>query len=184
MYFMFLFGFIFLIILNKSLLKCKNYLEFKFKSDNMKKFIVSRRDLSEFGMDYYLTLCRYIIIKKQLAREVYIIDITGREIVDIKFINNGNQVYVSCILKDAYESNELDNVTYDEVLDLLNFMIKDGVREGIIFTNSYIEKDALNFIEELKKNSDKYKIDIIDGYEIIKYARLRNENVDREVNYA
>ena len=182
MYFMLMCGFIFIVVINKVLIKLKSYLENKFKLENMKKFIVSRKDLSEFGMDYYLTLCKYIIIQKKLAREVYIIDITGREIVDIKFINNGNQVYASCLLKDTFDSEDLENVNYDEVMDLLNFMIKDGVKEGIIFTNSYVDKEALELINSLNKNSDKYKINLIDGYEIIKYARLRNENV--EVNYA
>lgn len=184
MFFTVLSGFIFLVILNKVLLKFKKYLEDKFKLESMKKFIVSRKDLAEFGMDYYLTLCKYIIIEKKLAREVYIIDITGREIVDIKFISNGNQVYASCLLKDTYDTEELENVTYDEVLDLVNFMVKDGVNQGIIFTNSYFDKDAIKFIEDLNKNSEKYKIDIIDGYEIIKYARVRNENFNKEAKYA
>ena len=176
---------IFLIVLNKILLAVKKHLETKFKLNRMSNTIISRKDLLEFGMDYYLTLCRYIIIEKKLSKEVYIQDITGREIIDIKFINEGNQVYVSCILKEILESGEFEDVTYDEVLDLLNFMIKDNIRKGIIFTNSFIEKEALEFIENLNKNSDKYEIELIDGYEIIKFARKRNEKFEEEViNYA
>ena len=64
-------------------------------------------------------------------------------------------------------------------------MIKDNIRKGIIFTNSFIEKEALEFIENLNKNSDKYEIELIDGYEIIKFARKRNEKFEEEViNYA
>lgn len=172
----------FFIILNKILLYIKKNLERKVKLNGMKNSIITRKDLLEFGMDYYLTLCKYIIIDKKISKEVYIQDITGREIVDIKFVDNDkNQVYVSCILKDILDSNDFENVTYSEVMDLLNFMIKDDVNNGIIFTNSYIEDEALCFIESLNENSKKYKIELIDGYEIIKFARKRNGKFEGEI---
>lgn len=172
----------FFIILNKLLVSFKKSLECKLRLNSMMTSIITRRDLLDFGMDYYLTLCKYIIIDKKISKEVYIQDITGREIVDIKFVdNNGKQVYVSCILKDTLESGDFENVTYNEVLDLLNFMIKDDVNKGIIFTNSYIEEDALNFIENLNKNSEKYKMELIDGYEVIKFARKRNGKLGGDV---
>lgn len=170
------------IVLNKILLSIRKKLEVNAKLNTMKTSIITRKDLLEFGMDYYLTLCKYIIIDKKLSKEVYIQDITGREIVDIKFIDNKEkQVYASCILKDFLDSGDFENVTHKEVMDLLNFMIKDGVNKGIIFTNSYIEDDALCFLENLNRNSEKYKIELIDGYEIIKFARKRNENFWEEV---
>lgn len=165
----------FFMILNKLLVSFRKNLECKLRLNSMMTSIITRRDLLDFGMDYYLTLCKYIIIDKKISKEVYIQDITGREIVDIKFVDNDEkQVYVSCILKDTLESGDFENVTYSDVLDLLNFMIKDDVNKGIIFTNSYIEEDALNFIEDLNKNSKKYKMELIDGYEVIKFARKRN----------
>ncbi len=172
------------VLLNKILVYIKKMLEHKIRTKSMKYPLVNRKDLLEFGMDYYLNLCKYVIIQKQLSKQVEIQDITGREIVDIKFINEGKQVYSSCILKDYLDEEGFEGVTYGEVLDLMNFMIKDNVNKGIIFTNSYFDKDALNFIEDLNKNSKKYQIEIIDGYEMIKYARLKNENIDMEVVYA
>ena len=42
----------------------------------------------------------------------------------------------------------------------------------------------LILMNDLNKNSKKYKIEIIDGYEIIKYARLRNEKSEGGFIYA
>lgn len=172
------------VLLNKILIYIKKMLEHKLKIKSMKYPLVNRKDLLEFGMDYYLNLCKYVIIQKQLSKQVEIQDITGREIVDIKFINQGEQVYSSCILKDFVDPEGFEGVTYSEVLDLMNFMIKDNVNRGIIFTNSHFDEDALSFISDLNKNSKKYNIEIVDGYEMIKYARLKNENIDTEVIYA
>ncbi len=172
------------VIFNKILIYVRKMLENKFKIRNMEDSIINRQDLVEFGMDYYLNLCKYIIIQKNLSKEVQIQDITGREIVDIKFTNMGNQVYSSCILKDFVDSNTPEGVSYSEVLDLMNFMIKDNVTHGLIFSNSDFDEDALNYINDLNKNSKKYKIEIIDGYEIIKYARLRNEKSEGGFIYA
>ncbi len=175
---------IILALLNKILIILKKYLEKKTKTYNMYNSILTRKDLLDFGMDYYLTLCKYIILEKGLSKEVYIQDTTGREIVDIKFINEENDVYVSCILKDILEKDEFEKVTYDEVMDLLSCMIKDNVSRGIIFHNSDMDRKASDFINSLNKNSQRYRIDIIDGYEIIKFGRKRNERAEGEINYA
>lgn len=151
----------------------------------MKKSIITRMDILKFGMDYYLKLCEYIIINKGISDEVYIQDITGKEIIDIKFINKDKEkVYASCILKDMYDGIEFENVTYQEIINLLNFMIKDNVSKGIIFINSCIEDKGLKFINDLNENSGRFKIDVIDGYEIIKFARRRNEKLNEVIDCA
>ncbi len=176
---------IFVVVLNKFLNIVRKNVEVKFKIESISNSIISRKDLVELGMDYYLTLCRYIIIKKGMSKEVYIQDITGREIVDIKFTDvSGKEVYASCILKEVSSGEDLDYVTYNEVLDLLSFMIKDNVHKGIVFTNFDIEDSAVKFIENLNKFSKKYRIEVVDGYEIIKFARKRNENLEEKFKYA
>lgn len=176
---------IIILVLNKFLSIVRKNMEIKSRVDSISDSIISRKDLVELGMDYYLTLCKYIIIKKGISKEVYIQDITGREIVDIKFTDIQNrEVYVSCLLKDFSNEGEFDSATYDEILDLLSFMIKDDINKGIIFCNSSVENKAIEFIKNLNKNSKKYNIEIIDGYEIIKFARRRNESTEERFKYA
>ena len=63
-------------------------------------------------------------------------------------------------------------------------MIKDNVNRGIIFVNSDLIEDASKFINDINLNSNKYKIDIVSGYDIIKFARKRNEEYNKELLYA
>ncbi|AID44270.1 hypothetical protein SFBM_0329 [Candidatus Arthromitus sp. SFB-mouse-Japan] len=170
--------------INKFLIFIRIRIETKFKNNFKTRSIINRIDLIDYGVDYYLLLCKYIISKMKDISDIVIEDISGREVVDIKFNQNGKMVYCSCILKDRLENKKFDLVTYYEVLDLLNYMIKDNVNRGIIFVNSDLIEDASKFINDINLNSNKYKIDIVSGYDIIKFARKRNEEYNKELLYA
>lgn len=170
--------------INKFLVFIRIRIENRFKNNFKIRSIINRIDLVDCGVDYYLLLCKYIISKMEDIDSITIEDISGREVIDIKFNQNSEVVYCSCILKDTLENKKFELVTYYEVLDLLNYMIKDNVNRGIIFVNSDLMKDAIKFVNDINLNSSKYKIDIIRGYDIIKFARKRNEEYNKEFIYA
>ncbi|WP_044035485.1 hypothetical protein [Candidatus Arthromitus sp. SFB-rat-Yit] len=171
-------------LINKLLVFIRSYLENRFKNNLKTRSIISRRDLINYGVDYYLLLCKYIVSKMKNVDDIIIEDITGREVVDIKFNQNGKKVYCSCILKDVLENGDINLATYDEVLELINYMIRDNVNKGIIFVNSNLMDDAIRFVNNINLNSNKYIIDIINGYDIIKFARKRNEEYTEGSVYA
>ncbi len=179
-----LFLIVFCILLNKILIYIRKYIQNMLDNNNKIRLIPTRKDIINYGIDNYLILCKYIISKLDNVDDIEIQDITGKEVVDIKFKENGDMCYSSCILKDVLDGDELDVVTYDEVLELLNFMIRDSVKKGYIFTNSDLDDKSKDFIDKINKNSLNYNIKFICGYEIIKFERMRKEEGIREVKYA
>lgn len=172
------------ILFNRILIYIRRYIQSISDKNNKIRLICNRIDIVNYGIDNYLKLCKYIISKVDNTTDIIIQDITGREVVDIRFCNNGKVVYSACILKDMDSMNVLEMVTYDEVLEFLNFMIKDDVSEGIIFTNSDFDDKAYEFIDNLNSNSRKYNIRVINGYEVIKFDRMRMEENIKEFRYA
>lgn len=172
------------ILFNRVLIYMRKYIESMHDKNNRIRLIPTRLDIVNYGIDSYLKLCKYIISKMDNSKDIIIQDITGREVVDIKFIQNDRVVYSACLLKDVDSTGSLEFVNYDEVLGFLNFMIKDDVKYGIIFTNSDFDTRVYEFVTGLNSNSKNYNIKLINGYEIIKFERMRIEENIKGFKYA
>lgn len=178
----------FIKLLNRMLLYVIKNVKVDIKNKRLKYGIISRKDLVGCNTNEFEDLCREYVNTSKGIKNTTVLSEQSKGGVDIIGNEYGGLTYIRCILKNMKESKEgnysddvWEEIDKEELENFLGRMIQDGVKKGIVITNSDFSKEALEFISILNSNSKKYHIEAIDGYTFLEGVREIRETEFKEV---
>lgn len=178
----------FIKLLNRMLMYIIKNVNIEIKNKRLKYGILSRKDIAECNINEFEDLCREYVNVSKGIKNTTLLSEQSKGGVDIIGNEYGGLTYIRCVLKNMKESKEgiysdeaWEEIDREELENFLGRMIQDGVKKGIVITNSDFSKEALEFISILNSNSKKYYIEAIDGYTFLEGVREIRETEYKDV---
>ncbi len=165
-------------LLNKYLMSFNNKIENRFKEEKLMYGLTSRHFLSQLSFSEFEEFCSYYLTKNNYANINFVSESFHGGLTLICSDSNFNKIYVSCIQSDSKENNNNDDynsIGRPELQKFIGCMLHDEILNGIVMSNGYFTKEAMDYVNSLPKE---YNIQLMDGISLSKSCwDIRKKNI-------